>query len=213
MAEKTFETLLPGTDGGASTIGTGAQPVAARSATGPTATSQYIQTAAPAASQQPLTAETVAPSEAVAAATGQAVAPWSGPVAVTVAPAGVVLPDVFSTMDGSHGIRGAGHGALGSGLTELLSMEHPSGPAATSPTIPSLTSAAQAPAAPTDAPSSPFGAIGTGLSGSFSPPSTALFLAILMALFCLPYLRYGKVVLAPARWRPVLFVSLLERPG
>ena len=201
------------TDGGASTIGTGAQPVAARSATGPTATSQYIQTAAPAAWQQPLTPETVAPSQDDAASTGQSVALWTRPVAVTVAPAGAVLSDVSSTNDASNRIRGAGHAVLGSGPTGLLSMEYQSSPAFTSPTTPSLTSAAQAPVAPTDAPSTPFGAPGGGLSGSFSPPSTGLFLALLMALFCLPCLRYGRVVLAPARSRPVLFVSLLERPG
>jgi hypothetical protein len=69
----------------------------------------------------------------------------------------------------------------------------------------------------TEAPSNPSqpgsGSPGTGLAGSFAPPTTALFFAVLLAFCFAPCLRYGKVVLASARWRPVLFVSLLERPG
>jgi hypothetical protein len=77
----------------------------------------------------------------------------------------------------------------------------------------SARSDADPPQAAARAPSAPLGALGSGISGSFSPPSTALFLALLALLFCMPCLLYGKFVLAPARWRPVLFVSLLERPG
>jgi len=79
--------------------------------------------------------------------------------------------------------------------------------------------ASQAPAqtrsggASAPAPTTPFGGLGGGVSGSFSPPPPAVFVALLIAFFCVPCLRYGRVVLAPARWRPVLFVSLLERPG
>ena len=40
-----------------------------------------------------------------------------------------------------------------------------------------------------------------------------LALGLLLVLFSLPCLRYGTLRLTPARWRPVLFVSLLERPG
>jgi hypothetical protein len=72
---------------------------------------------------------------------------------------------------------------------------------------------ARTPHAPAPAPPTPTGAPGGGVSGSFSPPPPALFLALLTTLFCIPCMRYGRVVLAPARWRPVLFVSLLERPG
>ena len=73
----------------------------------------------------------------------------------------------------------------------------------------------QAPATTTDAPASPApsGPTGIGFSGSFAPPATGSVLALLLALCLAPCLRYGRVVLLPARWRPVLFVSLLERPG
>jgi hypothetical protein len=71
----------------------------------------------------------------------------------------------------------------------------------------------RAPLAPVQLPPAPLGALGGGIAGSFSPPPTELFLAILMAFTCMPCLRYGRVVLAAARWRPVLFLSLLERPG
>jgi hypothetical protein len=69
----------------------------------------------------------------------------------------------------------------------------------------------------TEAPSSPSppdpGSPVTGLSGSFAPPTTALFFAVLLVFCFAPCLRYGKVVLTPAHWRPLLFLSLLERPG
>ncbi len=76
-------------------------------------------------------------------------------------------------------------------------------------------SAQHAPGSSPEAPASPApaGPSGIGFSGSFAPPGTASFLAVLLALCLAPCLRYGKVVLMPARWRPVLFVSLLERPG
>jgi hypothetical protein len=35
----------------------------------------------------------------------------------------------------------------------------------------------------------------------------------LLILLSLPCLHYGRLMLAPARSRSVLFVSLLERPG
>ena len=70
-----------------------------------------------------------------------------------------------------------------------------------------------APATGAPATPAPSGPSGIGFSGSFAPPGTAFFLAVLLAFCLTPCLRYGKVVLMPARWRPVLFVSLLERPG
>jgi hypothetical protein len=59
----------------------------------------------------------------------------------------------------------------------------------------------------------PVGAVGSGGSATSAAASSAGALAILFILLLVPCLRYGRVELAPARWRPVLFVSLLERPG
>jgi hypothetical protein len=56
-------------------------------------------------------------------------------------------------------------------------------------------------------------AVGSGASAASGAASSAGALAILFAFLLVPCVVYGRVVLAPARWRPVLFVSLLERPG
>jgi hypothetical protein len=56
----------------------------------------------------------------------------------------------------------------------------------------------------------------TGGSASATAAATAAAagaLAILVFLLLAPCLRYGRARLAPAHWRPVVFVSLLERPG
>jgi hypothetical protein len=67
--------------------------------------------------------------------------------------------------------------------------------------------------APTELPAPPpVGSVGGGSAAAAAVASSAA-LAILFVLLLVPCLRYGRVVLAPARWRPVLFVSLLERPG
>jgi hypothetical protein len=72
-----------------------------------------------------------------------------------------------------------------------------------------------APPAGDVAPPAPLGGIGSGIAsatgGAGAPAGVAL--AILVFLMLAPCLRYGRVRLAPAHWRPVTFVSLLERPG
>ena len=68
--------------------------------------------------------------------------------------------------------------------------------------------------ASTDLPApAPAGTAGTGAAAAAGAASAAAAMAILFFLLLVPCLRYGRVVLASARWRPVLFVSLLERPG
>ena len=70
------------------------------------------------------------------------------------------------------------------------------------------------PAGGTDqVPPAPGGGSGSGASASSAGTSTGLALGLLLVLLTLPCLRFGTLQLAPARWRPVLFVSLLERPG
>jgi hypothetical protein len=172
---------------------------------------------APVVPDQPVAAGTSAPLEPAAPAAhlllpSPATLPHSG--------AGPVLAEAMGTVpaapDGGSGTRAA-ETALG---TEL------SAPGASLFAAPSLSAPASMPAAvssapsavpATEAPSSPWqpdsGLPGTGLAGSFAPPTTAVFFAVLLAFCFAPCLRYGKVVLASARWRPVLFVSLLERPG
>ena len=73
---------------------------------------------------------------------------------------------------------------------------------------PGSTSPSPAPPAP-QAPLT--GASGTGSGGGISF-STA-FVAVLLALLLLASTRWSRLVLAPASWRPVAFVWLLERPG
>ena len=80
------------------------------------------------------------------------------------------------------------------------------------------TSAPHTVAATTDMPATPAtpappAPSGVGFSGSFGSSGTGFLFAVLLAFCLAPCLRYGKVALIPARWRPVLFVSLLERPG
>jgi hypothetical protein len=71
-----------------------------------------------------------------------------------------------------------------------------------------------APAAQTTAPPpAPAGATSSAVASAASATAGATALAILGFLLLLPCLRYGRLRLAPARWRPVVFVSLLERPG
>jgi hypothetical protein len=59
----------------------------------------------------------------------------------------------------------------------------------------------------------PVGAVGNGTSAASGAVSSTAALAILSFFLLVPCLVYGRVVLAPARSRPMLFVSLLERPG
>jgi hypothetical protein len=59
----------------------------------------------------------------------------------------------------------------------------------------------------------PPGAVASGASASSGAVSSTVALAILFSFLLVPCLVYGRVVLAPARSRPMLFVSLLERPG
>jgi hypothetical protein len=62
------------------------------------------------------------------------------------------------------------------------------------------------------APTAPSGGFSTAAASAGSSGGVAAF-AILFFLLLAPCLRYGRVRLAPAHWRPVSFVSLLERPG
>lgn len=55
--------------------------------------------------------------------------------------------------------------------------------------------------------------VGVAAAAAATTTASATALAILFLLLLVPCLRYGRVALAPARWRSVLFVSLLERPG
>jgi hypothetical protein len=64
---------------------------------------------------------------------------------------------------------------------------------------------------PVELPTPPAGAVGSAGAGFASSGAGAL--AILFVFLVVLCLRYGRVVLTPVRWRPVLFVSLLERPG
>jgi hypothetical protein len=57
------------------------------------------------------------------------------------------------------------------------------------------------------------GVSGFGVAASSPVPPPMVVAAILVALLCLSMLGFGRLTLAPARWRPVAFVSLLERPG
>jgi hypothetical protein len=59
----------------------------------------------------------------------------------------------------------------------------------------------------------PVGAVASGASAASGAVSSTAGLAILSMFLLVPCLVYCRVLLAPARWRPVLFVSLLERPG
>src|SRR5439155_6475854 len=54
------------------------------------------------------------------------------------------------------------------------------------------------------------GASSGGSGGGFSP---TFFLVLLSALVCLARLLYERLRLPSFSWRPVAFVSLLERPG
>ena len=67
----------------------------------------------------------------------------------------------------------------------------------------------------TELPTAP-GAPGGGISGTGSSPSggfSVSWLAVLMALAGLVALMFERLVLAPAAWRSVALVALLERPG
>jgi hypothetical protein len=59
----------------------------------------------------------------------------------------------------------------------------------------------------------PVGTVGSGTSAASGAVSSTAALAILSFFLLVPCLVYGRVVVAPARSRPMLFVSLLERPG
>jgi hypothetical protein len=87
------------------------------------------------------------------------------------------------------------------GLATGTSAPHPIAATTDMPATPAT------PAPPAPAPS------GVGFSGSFGSSGAGFLFAVLLAFCLAPCLRYGKVALIPARWRPVLFVSLLERPG
>jgi hypothetical protein len=53
----------------------------------------------------------------------------------------------------------------------------------------------------------------TAAAGAATATAGGVALALLGFLLLLPCLRFSRVQLAPAHWRPVAFVSLLERPG
>jgi hypothetical protein len=142
--------------------------------------------------------------------------PGQAPAPIVATPsASLPMPTPLTTVPGSGEVEPA----AGDSITSLSPLDPWTGTFAELPMsrphlpAPPPRSGARTPHAPAPAPPTPTGAPGSGVSGSFSPPSTALFLALLTALIFIPCLRYGRLVLAPARWRPVLFVSLLERPG
>jgi hypothetical protein len=155
----------------------------------------------------PLVERVNEPLATVPAPVSQAPAPVAAaPVAALEAPAPTPLTTVLGSGKEAPAANLASPLDPGTGtFADLLTMSRPHVPAHP------LRTDARAPHAPAPAPPTPTGAPGPGVSGSFSPPPAGLFLALLTALFFIPCLRYGRVVLAPARWRPVLFVSLLER--
>jgi hypothetical protein len=57
------------------------------------------------------------------------------------------------------------------------------------------------------------GGSGSGVAASAPAPPPGAVTAVLVILLCLSTALFGRLVLASARWRPVAFVSLLERPG
>jgi hypothetical protein len=73
--------------------------------------------------------------------------------------------------------------------------------------------APEAPVAPVDIPHSPSGISSVGASAFAPVPPPVAVAAILVLFMGLSLVRFGRVANAPARWRPVAFVSLLERPG
>jgi hypothetical protein len=73
--------------------------------------------------------------------------------------------------------------------------------------------APEAPVAPVDIPHAPSGISTVGASAFAPVPPPVAVAAILVLFLGLSLVRFGRVADAPARWRPVAFVSLLERPG
>jgi hypothetical protein len=69
------------------------------------------------------------------------------------------------------------------------------------------------PVAPVDIPHAPSGITTVGASAFAPVPPPVAVAAILVLFMGLSLVRFGRVADAPARWRPVAFVSLLERPG
>jgi pilus assembly protein FimV len=63
---------------------------------------------------------------------------------------------------------------------------------------------------PARLPGAPAASAGAGASGTASPPAAY---ALLVAALAFAAAVFSRLLCAPARWRPVLFISLLERPG
>jgi hypothetical protein len=76
---------------------------------------------------------------------------------------------------------------------------------------PAAASVEPAPAAPASGGLAGSGGFATAAAGASAAAGVAA--ALLLILVFAPCLGYGRVAVRPARWRPVLFVSLLERPG
>jgi hypothetical protein len=172
---------------------------------------------APVATDQALAADTSTPLQPAAPA-GEASLPALAPMPQSGAAfeLGRIVRTAPATHDRHSGSSAAGtsQSAHGSALAaDFFSTDLVTAPA----TVSAVGSSPHSSMSTTEAPSSPSlpgsGSPGTGLSGSFAPPTTAPFLGVLRAFCFGPCLRNDKVVLTPARWRPVLFVSLLERPG
>jgi hypothetical protein len=197
--------VLPVVDTLAPAIGPASSDRAAAppSAGGTTTRSNATPTAAtPPTAGQPLAVESPRPLTPAA------------PVDISATPEFAQMPESGAPHDPRQGLSAdqAPAHSFGSDVPAALLQADPfSG--SVSPTGSSPRSSVRPTEAPASPSSPPSGPLGIGFSGSFAPPATALFLAVLLALCFAPCLRYGKVVLASARWRPVLFVSLLERPG
>jgi hypothetical protein len=81
--------------------------------------------------------------------------------------------------------------------------------------LPASDSGRRGSASPVAAPSAPpafTGGSTGGTGGSAPPPPGAVGLAV-AALALLLAGCFSRLLCAPARWRPVFFVSLIERPG
>ena len=173
-------------------------PAAGPQAVAPTASSPVVTVPAPAQSSPVATATVPVPADA---------SPASGPTGPRDADPRGAAPA------GRDDLGAAPLGASPSPAPSLSTFAAPGGDLAATTERRSAPDGSLAPDGNSDAPSSLLGAIGSGSAGSFSPPSTGLFLALLLTLFCLPCLRYGRIVLAPARCGSAPFLSLLERPG
>jgi len=141
-----------------------------------------------------------------------ALAPATGPATDVIRPVAVSIID-----SGAPAGRGAAPGRTApvaapdfSGLTafgpaQILDLT--TRPAQAPVSVPDRSTTLEAPAGVAGAGS------GSGAAASAPVPPPGAVTAVLVLLLCLSTAVFGRLVLASARWRPVAFVSLLERPG